>query len=588
MENKIKNNTNAAEKTVKKPAQKRKYYNKKKKKTPAAAIRIVPLGGLNEIGKNITMYECGEDKILVDCGLSFPDSEMFGVDLVIPDFTYVLENKDSIKGIVITHGHEDHIGSLPYLLKKINLPIYATKLTKGLISNKLAEHSLLNSVTIHEIKPLDKLQFGCMTVVPIHVNHSIPDAVALAIESPAGVVITTGDFKIDFTPPQGDTTDLATFAKYGREGVLALLSDSTNAERKGHSASERTVGEGLVPLFEKANTAKKRIVIATFASNVYRIQQILDLAVKYKKKVAVSGRSMIKNIEMAFELGYLTAPKNVVIEAEKVKDYKPEQVVIITTGSQGEPLSALSRMAQGSHRQFNVTKHDFIIISASPIPGNEKMVTKVVNGLLKLGAEVIYESMYEVHVSGHAAQEELKLMLNLVKPQYFIPVHGEYKHLKKHAQLAMAQGIKESNIILGDIGGVLKLSKDSISVEESVTSGQILVDGLGVGDVGSVVLRDRRHLSQDGLVVVVFTVDSASGEVLSGPDIVSRGFVYVKESEALITDARVAARKVLEKYQDHEYKDWMVIKSKIREQVSQTLYRKTKRNPMVLPIVMEV
>ncbi len=587
MQNKPK--TDSAEKIQKKPIQKRRYYNnKKKKKAPAQSIRIVPLGGLNEIGKNITMYECGEDKILVDCGLSFPDSEMFGVDLVIPDFTYVEENKDSIKGIVITHGHEDHIGSLPYLLKKVNLPIYATKLTKGLIENKLSEHSLKGIVTINEIKPLDKIKFGCMTVVPIHVNHSIPDAVALAIESPAGVVITTGDFKIDFTPPQGETTDLATFARYGQEGVLALLSDSTNAERKGHSASERTVGEGLVPLFERANSQKKRIIIATFASNIYRIQQILDLAVKYKKKVAVSGRSMIKNFEMAFELGYLKAPKTLVIDAEKVKDYKPEQVVIITTGSQGEPLSALSRMAAGSHRQFIVGKQDFIIISATPIPGNEKMVTKVVNGLLKLGAEVIYESMYEVHVSGHAAQEELKMVLNLIKPQYFIPVHGEYKHLKKHAQLAMAQGIKEENIIIGDVGGVLKVSKDAISVEESVTSGQILVDGLGVGDVGSVVLRDRKHLSQDGLVVVVFTVDSATGEVLSGPDIVSRGFVYVKESEALITEARIAARKVLEKYQDYEYKDWMVIKSKIREQVSNTLYRRTKKSPMVLPIVMEV
>ncbi len=571
----------------KKQQPKRRYYPKKAKaKKPAVGMRIVPLGGLNEIGKNITVFECQEDKIIVDCGLSFPDSEMFGVDLVIPDFTYVKENIDSIKGIVITHGHEDHIGSLPYLLKEVKLPIYATKLTKGLIENKLEEHSLKALTEIIEISPLDRLQFGCMTVVPIHVNHSIPDAVGLAIESPAGVVITTGDFKIDYTPPQGKTTDLATFAKYGEEGVLALLSDSTNAERRGHSASEKTVGESLVPLFERA--VGKRIMIATFASNLYRIQQILDLAVKYKRKVAVSGRSMVKNIKMAFEIGYLTAPENVLVDVEKLKDYDPAQLVIITTGSQGEPMSALSRMSSGLHRQISINKNDFIIISATPIPGNEKMVTKVVNGLLKLGAEVIYESMYDVHVSGHAAQDELKLMLNLVKPKYFIPVHGEYKHLKKHSNIALACGVLEENIVLGDIGGVLKISKDSMEVQESVTAGQVLVDGLGVGDVGSVVLRDRRHLSQDGLVVVVFTVDSASGELVSGPDIVSRGFVYVKESETLINEARQAARNVINKYSNNQYKDWMVIKGKVKEQVSHVLYRKTKRNPMVLPIVMEI
>ena len=578
-------NKQAAPKT----ATKRRYYNNRKKKKedkPVEFIRMIPLGGLNEIGKNITVYECQGDMFVVDCGLSFPDSDMFGVDLVIPDFTYIIENKDKIKGIVITHGHEDHIGALPYLLKEVNLPIYATRLTKGLIENKLEEHSLKSVVEINIIQPGDRLQMGCMTVVPIHVNHSIPDAVGLAIESPAGTVITTGDFKIDYTPPQGETTDLATFAEYGKKGVLAFMSDSTNAERRGHSASEKTVGESLVPLFDRAEG--KRIIIATFASNIYRIQQILDLAVKDKRKVAVSGRSMIKNIQMAFELGYLTAPENVVIEPEKVKDYEPGQVVLITTGSQGEPMSALSRMSGGTHRQFSIGRDDFIIISATPIPGNEKMVTKVVNGLLKLGAEVIYESMYDVHVSGHASQDELKLMLTLVKPQYFIPVHGEYKHLKKHAMLAQGMGIDEKNIIMADIGGVLKISKDAIVVEEGVTAGQVFVDGLGVGDVGSVVLRDRRHLSQDGLVVVVFTVDSATGDLLSGPDIVSRGFVYVKESEALIAEARLAARNVLAKYKDYEYKDWMVIKSKIREQVSFVLYKKTKRSPMVLPIVMEV
>ena len=565
---------------------KRKYSRKPKTQKVKENIRIVPLGGLGEIGKNMTVFECREDKFIIDCGLSFPDSEMFGVDLVIPDFSYVIENKDSIRGIVITHGHEDHIGSLPYLLRDISLPIYATPLTKGLIENKLSEHSLEHMVQINEIQPGDRIQFGCMTVVPIHVNHSIPDAVGFAIESPAGTVITTGDFKIDYTPPQGQTTDLATFAEYGKKGVLAFMADSTNAERLGFSASEKTVANSLKPLFERASS--KRIVIATFASNIYRLQTIFDLAVQHKRKVAVSGRSMVKNIEMALELGYLNVPEGVIIEAEMVNKYQPEQIVLITTGSQGEPLSALSRMSGGTHRQFSVGKGDFIIISATPIPGNEKMVTKVINGLMKLGAEVIYESMYDVHVSGHAAQEELKLMLNLVKPKYFIPIHGEYKHLKKHALLAQGAGIDENNIVIADLGGVITVNEDSIRVDQSVTAGQIFVDGLGVGDVGSVVLRDRRHLSQDGLVVVVFTVDRASGELLSGPDIVSRGFVYVKESEQLIGEARQKARSVLEKYQGYEYKDWTVIKAKIREQVSHVLYQKTKRSPMVLPIVMEI
>ena len=564
----------------------RRYTHKKKTPKVKEKIRIVPLGGLGEIGKNMTVFECKEDKFIIDCGLSFPDSEMFGVDLVIPDFSYVVENKESIRGIVITHGHEDHIGSLPYLLRDVSLPIYATPLTKGLIENKLSEHSLENMVEINVINPGDRIQFGCMTVVPIHVNHSIPDAVGFAIESPAGTVITTGDFKIDYTPPQGETTDLATFAEYGKKGVLAYMADSTNAERLGFSASEKTVANNLKPLFERANS--KRIVIATFASNIYRLQTIFDLAVQYKRKVAVSGRSMVKNIEMALELGYLKVPSGVIIEAEMVNKYQPEQIVLITTGSQGEPLSALSRMSGGTHRQFSVGKGDFIIISATPIPGNEKMVTKVINGLMKLGAEVIYESMYDVHVSGHAAQEELKLMLNLVKPKYFIPIHGEYKHLKKHALLAQGAGIDEKNIVIADLGGVITVSEDEIKVDQSVTAGQIFVDGLGVGDVGSVVLRDRRHLSQDGLVVVVFTVDRATGELLSGPDIVSRGFVYVKESEQLIGEARQKARSVLEKYQGYEYRDWTVIKSKIREQVSHVLYQKTKRSPMVLPIVMEI
>ncbi len=572
-------NTDLNSRPVKTPRQPR-------PRKPREPIKIIPLGGLNEIGKNMTVYQCRNDMFIVDCGSTFPESEMFGIDLVIPDFTFVEENKENIKGIVITHGHEDHIGALPYLLKKVNIPVYATKLTKGLIESKLSEYPFLPAVDIRVMEPGDRIHMGCMTVVPIHVNHSIPDAVALAIECRAGTVIATGDFKIDLTPPQGKSTDLATFAAYGQKGVLALLADSTNAERKGFSSSERTVGESFTRLFEKAGD--RRIIIATFASNIYRIQQILDLAVKHGRKVSVSGRSMVGNIQMAFDLGYLKAPENVMIDPEKVKDYEPGQMVIITTGSQGEPLSALSRMASGTHRQFSVSARDFIIISATPIPGNEKMVTRVVNGLLKLGAEVIYESMYDVHVSGHAYQEELKLMLKLVNPMYFMPVHGEYKHLKKHSMLAQSIGIKEENIVIGNVGEPVSFSKDGMTKCEPVTAGSVMVDGLGVGDVGSVVLRDRRHLSQDGLVVVVFTVDNSTGELLSGPDIVSRGFVYVKESEELISEARLAARSVIEKYQDHYYKDWTVIKAKIRDQVSQVLYRRTKRSPMVLPIVMEV
>ena len=558
----------------------------KTKEKPVESIRMIPLGGLNEIGKNMTVYECMGDMFIVDCGNSFPDSEMFGVDLVIPDFTYIIENVDKIKGIIITHGHEDHIGSLPYLLREVNLPVYATPLTKGLIENKLSEHSLKSVVDINVMKPGDKIKMGCMTVVPIHVNHSIPDAVGLAIESPAGTVVMTGDFKIDYTPPQGETTDLATFAEYGRKGVLAFLSDSTNAERRGSSASEKTVGRSFEQFFDKA--AGKRIIIATFASNIYRIQQILDLAIKHNRKVAVSGRSMINNIQMAFDLGYLKAPDNVMIDAEKVKDYEPGQIVLITTGSQGEPLSALSRMAGGTHRQFSIGPSDFIIISATPIPGNEKMVTKVVNGLLKLGATVIYESMYDVHVSGHACQEELKLMLNLVKPQFFIPVHGEYKHLKRHAMLAENAGMATENIILGNIGEVLKINVNGITVEETITAGQVLVDGLGVGDVGSVVLRDRKHLAQDGMIVVCINVSSQDGSLISGPDIITRGFIYVKESEDMLDELRNITLEAVERCNRKHIRDWTVLKSAIKNDLSGYLFKTTRRNPMILPVIMEV
>ena len=554
--------------------------------TPAVPVKIMPLGGLGEVGKNITLYECQGDMILVDCGIVFPDSDMFGVDLVIPDFTYVVQNKDRIKGVVITHGHEDHIGGLPYLLKEVNLPIYATRLTIGLITNKLEEHGLVRSTKMVEIAPHQKFKLGCFTVEPIHVNHSIPDAVALAITCPAGTIIQTGDFKIDYTPISGGPTDLVTIAEYGEHGVLALLSDSTNAERPGFTATEQKVGASMEALFSRAG--KKRIIIATFASNLYRVQQLIDLAVKAGRKVAVSGRSMVNNTQMALELGYLHAPETVLIDIEDINKYPPEKIVLITTGSQGEPLSALSRMAAASHRNVRVGEGDFIIISANPIPGNEKMVTKVVNGLLKLGAEVIYESMYDVHVSGHACQEEQKLMLTLAKPQFFLPVHGEYKHLKKHAQTAAAVGIPEKNIYIGENGDCVVLSADGLTVGEPVPAGAVMVDGLGVGDVGNVVLRDRRHLSEDGLVIVVATIDARTGEVLAGPDLVSRGFVYVRESEKLLDDARDQVRDVLGRMSAADKRDIGSVKTRIRETVSAFLYRKTKRSPMILPILMEV
>ncbi len=553
---------------------------------PAVPVRIMPLGGLGEVGKNITLYECQGDMLLVDCGIVFPDSDMFGVDLVIPDFTYIVQNKDRIRGVIITHGHEDHIGGLPYLLKEVNLPVYATRLTLGLIANRLEEQGLLRATKLVEIAPRRKFRLGCFSVEPIHVNHSIPDAVALAISCPAGVILQTGDFKIDYTPISGGPTDLVTIADYGERGVLALLSDSTNAERPGFTATEQKVGAGMEALFQRAG--KKRIIIATFASNLYRVQQLIDLAVRAGRKVAMSGRSMVNNTQMAQELGYLHAPDNVLIDIEEINNYPPEKVVLITTGSQGEPLSALSRMASVSHRNVRVGPGDFIIISANPIPGNEKMVTKVVNSLLRLGAEVIYESMYDVHVSGHACQEEQKLILTLAKPRFFLPVHGEYKHLKKHAQTAAQVGIPEENIYIGDNGDCIILSADGMSIGEPVTAGAVMVDGLGVGDVGSIVLRDRRHLSEDGLVIVAVTVDGRRGTVLAGPELVTRGFVYVRESEKLLEEACAQVREVLSRTTAADLRDFSALKTNIREAVSAFLYRKTRRSPMILPILMVV
>lgn len=550
-------------------------------------LHIMPLGGLGEVGKNMTLYECRGDMFLVDCGSMFPDSEMFGVDLVIPDFSYVLANKDRIRGLLITHGHEDHIGALPYFLKQLNVPIYATRLTCGLIRNKLNEHGLTASTKLVEILPGQEISLGCMKAKGIRVNHSIPDAVAYAIETPAGTVIQTGDFKIDFTPVTDERIDLATFAEYGERGVLALLSDSTNSERPGFSRSEKSVGHSFMGLFAQAEG--KRIIIATFASNLQRIQQIIDMAVKYNRKVAISGRSMINNTTMAFELGYLKAPENIIVDIESIHRFKPEELVIVTTGSQGEPMSALSRMSGGSHRNVRVGEGDFIIISATPIPGNEKMVTKVVNSLLRLGADVIYESMYDVHTSGHAYQEEQKLLLSLVKPKFFIPVHGEYKHLKKHAATAEGLGISQKNIVIADIGDVIALTADKISIVDTVPAGRVLVDGLGVGDVGSVVLRDRRHLSQDGLIIAVCTIDAGTGKLMSGPEIVSRGFVYMKEAEGLIAEAKEVTRKVVEHAQLRGgRRNLEELRGTVRDQLSTLLYRNTKRSPMILPIIQEV
>lgn len=550
------------------------------------SVRIAFLGGMNEIGKNMTLYEYGGDMFIVDCGLAFPDSDLPGVDLVIPDFTYVENNADKIKGIIVTHGHEDHIGGLAYLLKRVNIPIYATKLTIGLIKGKLEEHNLLKSAKLVEIKPRDNITLGNFNIELIHVNHSIPDAVGLAIRCPAGVIIQTGDFKIDTTPVDGDMIDLPRFAEYGKKGVLALLSDSTNAERPGYTMSEKSVGESFEMLFRKAKC--KRIVVATFASNIHRVQQIIDVAKSRGRKVAVIGRSLENLVSVGSELGYLNVPEGVLIDINLIRNYPDDKLVIITTGSQGEPMSALTKMAFGEHRKVNLTPNDYVIISATPIPGNEKMVGNVVNELMKRGVDVIYERMYDVHVSGHACQEELKLMMGLVKPKYFLPVHGEQKHLQRHASLAVAMGISEKNIYIGNIGDRIELSDDGIKFINTVTAGAVYVDGIGVGDVGSIVLNDRKHLSKDGIIIVVATIDSASGNVVSGPDIVSRGFVYVKENEALMNSARDLACRVIDESYDSKYHDWNSVKTKLRDELSKMMYDKTKRSPMILPILMEI
>ena len=551
-----------------------------------APVKFTALGGLNEIGKNLYVYECCNDMFIVDCGLAFPDEDMPGVDLVVPDFTYLEKNKDRFRGIVITHGHEDHIGALPYLLKKVNVPIYGTRLTLGLVEGKLKEHNLLSQASLNVVEPRQNVRMGCMSVEFISVNHSIPDACALAIHTPAGVIVHTGDFKVDYTPIEGGIIDLARFGELGNRGVLALMSESTNAERPGYTKSERSVGESFKNLFNSAEG--KRIIIATFSSNIHRIQQIIDQAIIHDRKVAISGRSMQNVIAKAVELNYVRIPEGMLIDIEDVNKYPPEKLVICTTGSQGEPLSALSRMSSGDHRQVTITPMDFIIISATPIPGNEKLVTKVVNELMKQGAEVIYESMYEVHVSGHACQDELKMMISLTKPKFFIPIHGEYKHLKKHSKLAIGMGIPEDHIFIADLGQVLETDGVEMKFTGTVPSGRVMVDGYGVGDVGSVVLRDRKHLAEDGVMIIVATIDRETGNVLAGPDIVSRGFVYVRESEALLDEAKQLMKQVMDNCRDRNIREWGNIKSAMRDALSDYIYSKTKRSPMILPIIMEV
>ena len=558
---------------------------RRKKDGKKPLVRIIPLGGLNEIGKNMTVYECGNDMFIVDCGLAFPDETMLGIDIVIPDFTYVVQNKEKIRGVFITHGHEDHIGGIPYLMKEIDAPLYATKLTLGLIKNKLKEHGLSNQVKMMEVKPGDTIKAGCMSVEFIRVNHSIPDACALAIHTPAGVIVQTGDFKVDYTPIEGGVIDLGRFGELGSEGVLALLPDSTNIEMPGSTPSERTVGESFNKLFQMAGD--RRIIIATFASNIHRIQQIIDYAVKYDKKVSVSGRSMVNVVATAIELGYLKVPSGILVDIDVANRLPFNEVVLITTGSQGEPLSALSRMAMSEHRKVKVTPNDFIIISARPIPGNEKFVNRVVNELMRLGAEVIYEKMYEVHVSGHACQDEQKLMMALTKPQYILPVHGEYKHLRKYSIVAKQMGIDEDHVIIPAIGQVLETDGESFRFGGEVPSGAVMVDGLGVGDVGSIVLRDRKHLAEDGLIVVVAAINAKNKRIVSGPDIISRGFVYVREAEDMINGARDVAKAALEESISSGVRDWTTLKNRMKDEVSRYVYNKTKRSPMVLTVIQE-
>ena len=550
-----------------------------------AKVKIIPLGGLNEIGKNMTAIEYKNDIVIIDCGLKFPDEDMFGIDVVIPDITYLLKHKDKVSGIFLTHGHEDHIGALPYVLKQLNVPVYGTKLTLGIVQSKLKEHNLLSTTELITVKPRDVVRLNSVSVEFIKTNHSIADSVAIAVHTPLGAVLHTGDFKVDYTLIDGEPMDFARFAELGKKGVLLMMADSTNVERPGYTMSEKIVGESLCRIFGKS---KGRIIVATFASNIHRIQQIIDAAAMYGRKVAVSGRSMENIVQVAIELGYIKIEKENLVSIDQINKYNNDQIVIITTGSQGEPMSALARMATSEHRKVNIVPGDTIIISATPIPGNEKLVSRVVDQLFKKGAEVVYGSSEAVHVSGHACQEELKLMQTLVKPKYFIPVHGEYRHLKQHGELANSIGVPKSNILIPEIGDVIEVTRNSIKKSGTVISGQIFVDGLGVGDVGNIVIRDRKHLSQDGILTVVVTLSKENKAIIAGPDIISRGFVYVRESEKLMDEARDIVRDVFAKCEEQKITDWSTLKSTVRDELRSFLYEKTKRKPMILPIIMEI
>ena len=546
-------------------------------------LQIIPLGGLGEIGKNMTVLRYQDEILLIDAGLMFPEEDMPGVDLVIPDISYLLENREMVKAIVLTHGHEDHIGALPYLLKQINVPVYGTRLTLGILSGRLKENNV-DSSNLHPCMQGDIINAGVFSVGFIRVNHSIPDAVGLSIKTPVGMVVHTGDFKLDYTPIDGKITDFRRFADLGNRGVLVLMADSTNAEREGHTPSESTVGLA----FDKAfHGARGRIIVATFSSNVHRIQQVIDTALRYRRRVAILGRSMVNVVNISLELGYINAPEGTLIDIDEINNYPMDKIVIVTTGSQGEPMSALTRMALSDHRKVGIVPGDTIIISATPIPGNEKLVTKTVDNLLKLGANVIYGRNEGIHVSGHASREELKLMHNLLRPKFFIPVHGEYHMLVKHARLAGELGMPKENIFVSENGQILEFTRDNGTIAGKVNAGMIMVDGLGVGDVGNIVLRDRRQLSQDGILIVVVTMNKNNGRVIAGPDIVSRGFVYVRESEELLSDVRSRVRRAIEACEDGNITEWSAIKTSVRDALARFIFDRTRRRPMILPIIME-
>ncbi|WP_093791635.1 ribonuclease J [Sporomusa acidovorans] len=546
-------------------------------------VQIIPLGGMGEIGKNMTVIRYDDEIIVIDSGLMFPEDDMLGIDLVIPDITYLLDNRDLVKAIVLTHGHEDHIGALPYVLKQLDVPVYGTRLTLGILEGRLKENGV--SAKLHSVKPGDQVQLGSFKIGFIRVSHSIADSVALSIKTPVGVIVHTGDFKLDQTPVDGKVTDFHKFAELGDQGVLVLLADSTNAERPGYTQSEKSVG---ITFDETFRNARERIIIASFSSNIHRIQQAVATACKYRRKVAILGRSMVNVVNIALELGYLNVPEGVLIDVDEINNYPASGIVILTTGSQGEPMSALTRMAMSDHKKVEIVPGDTVIISATPIPGNEKLVSRTIDYLFRQGAEVVYESTSGIHVSGHASQEELKLMHNLIRPKFFIPVHGEYRHLIKHSQLAQTLGMPKENIFIAENGQTIEFTSETGAITGKVTSGNVLVDGLGVGDVGNIVLRDRRQLSQDGILIVVVTMDKQRGQVAAGPDIVSRGFVYVRESEQLMDEAKERVKQALEKCELNGVTEWAAIKSNVRDTLGKYLYERTRRRPMILPIIMEV